>query len=127
MIALKRRNWKVDIVRDVMRILNNERIFMKTSKPKLMYSTLLTVEVPSHPLFEKLQDYLAPYFIDGTDNMCTWETFSILAYGCASKEDVDLSLSEPGKIQGQEERDFIASVYKMAEGEIGDVVFYCSK
>ena len=117
----------MDIAADVTKIFHNERTIMKTPKPELTYSRLLTVGVPSQPLFEKLQDFLAPYFIDGTDNMCAWEAFSILAYECADKEDVDLSLSEPGKIQGQEERDFIASVYKMAEGEIGDVVFYCSK
>lgn len=101
-----------------MRILNNERIFMKTPKPKLTYSRQLDVEVPSRSLFEKLQSELTPYFIDGTDNTCTWETFSELA---TYIRNCDLP-----SITDSEVRAFIVSVVETAEGEIGDVVFYCS-
>lgn len=98
----------------------------KTPKPRLTYIRILSVEVPSRPLFEKLQTYLAPYFTDGADNMCTWDMFNELANECIGKKDNYLSSSEPCEIYDQEVHDFIASISRMAEGGIGDVVFYCS-
>lgn len=107
-----------------MRILRNERTLMKAPKPKLTYNIQINVEVPSKPLFEKIQEYLYPYFTDGADNTCTFETLSELWYdiGAHRADGID-----------REVRDFIVSFFryhckkrKIAGMEIGDVVFYCS-
>lgn len=116
----------MDTVKDAMRIFPNERTFMKTSKPKLTYNIQIQAEVPSRSLFEKIQEYLYPYFINGTDNACTFETLSELWYDIVEHNTDCID---------KEVRDFIVSVFrchckkraKWVDVEIGDVVFYCSK
>lgn len=94
------------------------------NKPEITYTIQLSVEVPARDLFKRLQSELGPYFIDGTNNVCTWKTLSELPDDMEAQGD-------------QEVRGFITSVLRchrerhvvdtMAGITIGDVVFCCSE